>query len=133
MERVGRDELAVLAELDDDELRGAPRGGDFGGDGRHGDAGVRVVEPVVAGDAQHVLGELAAVQPARVAPNEATFADGHPRRMEEQAGDEISGEVRAGRPARTPETDVTHDASPELEIGRARSTPPRARRHGSSR
>ena len=56
------------------------------------------------------LGEQAAVETARVAPHESTFADGDARRDGEQTGDEISGEVRAGRPARTPETDVAHDS-----------------------
>ena len=50
------------------------------------------------------------MEAARVAPHESTFADGDARRDGEQTGDEISGEVRAGRPARTPETDVAHDA-----------------------
>ena len=56
-----------------------------------------------------------------------TVADGHTWRVEKQAGDEISGEVRAGRPARTPETDVAHAVGPRGETPRARSSRRRAR------
>ncbi len=75
------------------------------------DAGVHVVEPVVARDAQHLRRRAGSpCETARVAPHESTFADGDAGATREQTGDEISGEVRAGRPARTPETDVAHDA-----------------------
>jgi hypothetical protein len=71
---------------------------------------VHVVESVVACHAQHLLGELRAVEATRVPPHESTFANGDTRGDTEQASDQIRGEVRGGRPARTPKTDVAHDA-----------------------
>ena len=101
---------ASCPELHDDERRRALRGRDFGGDRSERDAGMHVVESIVARDAQHVLGELGAVKTARVPPHQPAFADGDTRRDTEQTSDQIRGEVRGGRPARTPKTDVAHDA-----------------------
>ena len=108
--RIGRDELRVLPELHDDERRRALRGRDFGGDRSERHAGVHVVESIVARHAQHVLGELRSVETARVPPHESTFADSDTWGDTEQTSDQIRGEVRGGRPARTPKTDVAHDA-----------------------
>jgi hypothetical protein len=57
-----------------------------------------------------VLGELPAVETARISPHEPTFADGDTWGDTEQTSDQIRGEVRGDRPTRTPKTDVTHDA-----------------------
>src|SRR5689334_12523270 len=123
LELVWRDELTVQSWFHDDEWRFTLRRRDFGGDLRTGDAGAHVVESIVDRHAQHLVGEPAAVESPCVSPDESSLADDDSGRDAEQAGDEISGEVRAGRPARTPETDVAHDASPSTKGPCAHSTP----------